>query len=78
MPLIRPEDPAPRKMLQLLAIKWGTVFVPSQAKGAAAESRAARLAYCSAVCFRPISSMNELTMAEAVLIRNSLDSTTKG
>lgn len=73
MALIRPEEPASRKIKQILAIKWGKFYAPSEARGKSAESRAARLAYCSAVCFRQITSLNDLTMGEAVRIRDSLD-----
>jgi len=79
MSLLKPEDPASPKILQLLGIGWGEIYPHLNPESPSAkDSRARRLEFTAAFLGRQVESHRALTMAEAVSLRRQYQTILEG
>ncbi len=79
--MLKPEDPASPKILQLLGIGWGEIYPhlnPFPENHSAKDSRARRLEFTAAFLGRQVESHKALTMAEAVRLRRQYQNILEG
>jgi hypothetical protein len=79
MALLKPEDPASPKILQLLGIAWGEIYPHLELENRTAkDSRARRLDFTESFLGRRVETHKALTMAEAVRLRAQYQFILKG
>jgi len=79
MSMLKPEDPASPKILQLLGIGWGEIYPHLNPETPSAkDSRARRLDFTESFLGRRVESHKALTMAEAVRLRRQYQSILEG